>query len=183
MRSQNSGCGVPLISQFAFAEKILISVGFYAFMVVGALGIYMKSVAWGILYTGFAVFGLLFVVLYALCSHCPYPHIYSECLFLPHGWIRKWVRYRPTPMSLSDKTGFVLITVGLVAIPQYWLAGNGTLLILFWVVCLPVLAVFPFHYCKRCRHFGCPFNSVDGDTSKESTLQGNMDLARMERKE
>ena len=181
MCSQNNNGDAPLINRFTRTEKVLIRGGFYVFMVIGAVGIYVKSLVWGMIYTGFAIFGLLGVVLYSLCSHCPYPYVYSDCLFLPHGWIRKWFKYRPTPMSLSDKTGFILITLGLVVIPQYWLASNVTLLILFWMACLPVLILFPFHYCRRCRHFGCPFNGVDGVTRKKHALQGNDILKKMER--
>jgi hypothetical protein len=173
MCSQNGNGGVPLINRFTLTEKVLLRGGFYVFMIIGAVGIYMKSMMWGMIYTGFAIFGLLLGVLYSLCSHCPYPYVHSDCLFLPHKLIKKFFKYRPTPMSLSDKTGFMLIMIGLVAIPQYWLVSNVTLLILFWIACLPVLIIFPFHYCRRCRHFGCPFNSVNGATRKKNALPGN----------
>ena len=82
-------------------------------------------------------------------------------------------------MTLLDRAAFVCIMIGLVAIPQYWLVSNVPLLVLFWIACLPVLAIFPCHYCRRCRHFGCPFNAVDASTRKEFPLQGKGFLKKM----
>ena len=165
-QSCNNHC--DLIERFKLLEKILVRIGFYGFMFVGAYGIYSKSILWGLIYTVFVILGLKFGLLYFLCSHCPYPYKYSDCLFVPFRLIEKQYEFRSNAMSVLDKIGFVAITAGFILIPQYWLFKNYTILILFWILCLPTLASFPFYLCRRCQHFDCPFNSVSEKLIKQS---------------
>ena len=159
---------------FSLAEKILIRSGFSAFVITGGVAIYLKSMTWGFIYTGYAVLGLTFVVFRALCTHCPYPYKHSDCLFIPHRWIRKCVKQRPAPLSLWDKIGFIVVIAGLVAIPQYWLVSHPVLLLIFELTCLPVIVVFPFYYCRRCLHAGCPFNCAE-----KNPVQGRVDAGQI----
>jgi hypothetical protein len=58
---------------------------------------------------------------------------------------------------------FVLIAMaGMLLIPNIWLVVDPLVLLFFWGFGLPSLAVFPLHYCRRCRHSGCPLNRVAG---------------------
>ena len=150
-----------LIEKFNLPQKLYIRTGFYGFMAVGTWGIYSQSIIYGLLYTGFVIAGLKFGLLNFICAHCPYPYKYSDCLFAPYRLITQQYEFRPDAMGASDKIGFVAIMAGFIIIPQYWLIRNHTLLVLFWVLCLPTLAGFPFHLCKRCRHFDCPLNSAN----------------------
>ena len=168
MSEQSCNNHGELIERFNLLEKILLRVGFYGFMLVGTYGIYSRSIVWGLIYTGFVIFGLKFGLLYFLCSHCPYPYKHSDCLFVPFSLIKKQYEFRSDAISVLDKIGFVAITAGFIVIPQYWLLENYTILILFWILCLPTLAIFPFYLCRRCLHFDCPFNSVSEELIKES---------------
>ena len=160
MSAQQSGKHLDLIERFSLFEKLLMRVGFYGFIIVGACGIFLESTAWGLIYAGFVVLGLNFVVLYRFCSRCPYPFQYSDCLFIPAGLIKKKCKFRAEPMGTLDMIGSAVIMAGLGVIPQYWLLKNHVLLILFWIFCLPVLAALPLYFCRRCRHFKCPLNSA-----------------------
>ncbi len=161
MVEQHSKKNAHLIDGFSLVEKILMRIGFYGFIVTGAYGIYSVSLLWGLIYTGFVLLGLGFILLYCLCSHCPYPYEYSDCLFLPFNLIKKLYKFRSEKMSLLDKIGFLIVMGGLVIIPQYWLLMNVTVLIIFWIFCLPTLVRLLFCLCKRCRHFDCPFNRAN----------------------
>jgi len=168
MSKQSCNKHGDLIETFNPLEKILLRVGFYGFMIIGAYGIYSNSIVWGLIYTGFVIFGSKFGLLYFLCSHCPYPYKHSDCLFVPSSLIKKQYEFRSDKMSVLDNIGFVAIMAGFIVIPQYWLFKNYTILILFWILCLPTLASFPFYLCRRCQHFDCPFNSVSDEIIKET---------------
>ncbi|MBN2030509.1 hypothetical protein JW824_09715 [bacterium] len=166
MDKQNLKNDTHLVDGFSLIEKILMRMGFYGFIFIGAYGIYSATLLWGLLYTGFVLFGLGFVFLYCLCAHCPYPYEYSDCLFLPAGLIKKLYKSRSEQMHILDKVGFLMVMGGLVIIPQYWLLKRDMLLILFWIFCLPTLARLLFYLCKRCRHFNCPLNRVVQENPK-----------------
>ncbi len=148
-----------LISAFSFLEKTIMRMSFYGFIIVGAYGICMESFAWGMAYISFAIFGLTFVVLFCLCAHCPYPYKHSTCLFLPFEWVKKLYRYRSDRMGVLDKIGWITMILSLTLIPQCFLIRNLQLLALFWFSYIPML-LFPFYYCRRCRHIHCPLNLV-----------------------
>ena len=150
-----------LTDKFGTPERILMIIGFYGFILVGAIGIFSVSLVWGLIYIGFALIGLFGIVLSCLCSHCPYPYEHDTCLFLPVSLVKRLRKYNPDPLKKHEKFGFVFVMAGLVVIPQYWLVQNIILLIVFWVLCLPTFfLVLPFYYCKHCRLFTCPFNKV-----------------------
>lgn len=168
MFTQNCNRDVNLIERFSLLEKALMRLGFYGFVVIGAYGIYLESILWGLIYSGFVIIGLQFGFLYFLCTHCPYPYNHSDCLFMPFWVVTKQFKFRSAQVNLLDKIGFIVIMTGLVVIPQYWLIKNYTVLIIFWIFCLPTLLAFPFHLCRRCQHFHCPFNLV-GEELKNKT--------------
>ena len=148
---------VDLIEKFSLSEKIFIRIAFYGVIVIGAYGIYSENKMWGLLYMGFLFLGML-VLLFGLCSHCPYPHKYSECLIIPPFIMKKISKYHPGPMSIVKKNASIVVLGGLIIIPQFWLVKNYMLLFIFWLFCIPAFGVFPFYFCKRCQHAECPFN-------------------------
>ena len=167
MVTQHPRRNVNLADRFSLVEKILMRIGFYGVLIIGAYGIYLESITVGLIYTAFVIFGLSVLLSYCLCSHCPYPYKYSDCLFVPARLVKKSYKFRSGPMSILDKIGFIVMMVGVVVIPQYWLLENYAILIIFWVFCLPTFAGFVFYECRRCRHFGCPFNLVREELKKE----------------
>jgi len=168
MHPQNCNQHVNLVQGFTLVQKILMRLGFFGFMIIGAYGVYLESMLWGLIYSGFVIFGIEFGLSYFLCSHCPYPYKYSDCLFAPFWVFTKQYKFRSAPMSILDKAVFILAMAGFIVIPQYWLFKNYTILILFWIFCLPTIASLPLFWCRRCRHFDCPFNSVSEKLIKES---------------
>ncbi|MBN1273448.1 MAG: hypothetical protein JXB26_14365 [Candidatus Aminicenantes bacterium] len=166
MSPQNDDQNIKLIDRFSLVEKILMRIGFYGFIIVGVYGIFTVSTLWGAIYIGFILLSLSFGLLYCLCSHCPYPYQFSTCLFLPYGIVKKICRFRSESMNILEKIVFMVAILGLVVFPQYWLFKNYTILIIFWIFCLPTLGGLLFYFCKRCRHSCCPFNSARKKTGE-----------------
>lgn len=160
MITKHSKQKINLIEKFTLREKILMRTVFFGNILIGTYSIYLENIFAGLLYSAFIIFGLNFIVTYCLCSHCPYPYKHSDCLFVPFEWIKKLCEFRGDSMSSIDKFGFIATFAVIYLFPQYWLLKNYTLLILFWICLLPVLIVFPFYFCKRCKNFCCPFNLV-----------------------
>jgi hypothetical protein len=154
-----------LIERFSVKERFFMRSGWLGFMAVGCYGIYTQDPLWALLYIVFGLLGFALVVLPALCSRCPYPVEFSTCLFLPPSLIRRFYPYRGPHMSLSGKISTIVILVGVVAFPLYWLADNRLLLLVYWIFGLPALAAFPLHYCRRCRHSGCPLNKASASNT------------------
>ena len=145
---------------FSRYEKILMGGGFYASVITGAYAIYVQSVTWGTAYIMFLIFGSFVSLGYCVCAYCPYifPD-YSDCLFPPFGTVvRKLYKFRPGPIRVMDKIGFLTMMVGVITIPQYWLLKRPIILIVFWMFCLPTLMGFVFYECRRCQHHDCLFN-------------------------
>jgi hypothetical protein len=160
MCSQNCQKNIKLHDGFTITEKILLPGLWYVYVAIGAYAIFAESITWGLIYLAFCTFGFFVGILYTLCAHCPYPYEYSDCLFFPHKFIKKLYRHRPGPLTMPDKTGLWISLLGTVILPQYWLLNNASLLILFWVFCIPAWASLPLYLCKKCRNFECPINKA-----------------------
>ena len=144
------------IGKFPVLDKVLLRIGFYGFLVVGAYAVYSMSLLWGLIYTVFAVLSLALAA-YCLCSHCIHAYQYSDCLLLPSRLVTNMYRFRPEPMSRLDTVGFTLWYVGTVGIPQYWLVQNPVLLAIFWVLCVGASVGHGWRYCVggRCLNRTC----------------------------
>ena len=152
---------VNLAEKFPIRDSILMSVGFYGAVVIGIYGTYLESVLWAAIYVGFVIFGALVLFGYSLCAHCPYTYEHANCLFPPLGQIiRRIFKFRPQPMNTLDKIGPVLMMVGVIGIPQYWLFQNLIIFAIFWIFCLPTMVGLLVYECRRCRHLECPLNQV-----------------------
>ncbi|KPJ56202.1 MAG: hypothetical protein AMJ42_05610 [Deltaproteobacteria bacterium DG_8] len=160
MSTQNTQQNVTAAMKFSLTEKVLMGIGYYGLVITGAYGIYLQSIIWGLFYTGFLIFGFFVFLGYCVCSYCPYIYPeYSDCLFPPFGaLIKKLYKFRSGPISIVDKIGFLIMMIGVVVIPQYWLLKNYTILAIFWIFCLPTYVGLIFYECRRCQHFDCLFN-------------------------
>ena len=165
MSSQNSQQNVTEAMKFSLTEKVLLGIGYYGLFIIGAYSIYIQSIIWGLFYTCFIIFGLFVSFGYCVCAYCPYIYPeYSDCLFPPLGMlVRKVYKFRSGRISIVDKIIFLIMMVGTVIIPQYWLLRNYTLLVIFWIFCLPSYTGLILYECKRCQHFGCLFNRAKRD--------------------
>ena len=141
-------------------ERIVLRVGWYGFMAIGTYAIYKHSPIWAAVYVIYALLGFALIVLPGLCAHCPYPSKHNTCLFLPPGLLNRFYPYQGPNMSRIGKFAVFTVMAGIVIMPHFWLLFELSTLLLFWLFGLPTLVAFPIHYCKRCRHFGCPMNKA-----------------------
>jgi type IV secretory pathway TrbL component len=63
-------------------------------------------------------------------------------------------------MNPLSKIAVPIAMAGIVLLPNLWLVSDPLLLMLFWLLALPTLMVFPIYYCRRCRHVECPLNKA-----------------------
>jgi hypothetical protein len=159
MQSTNSSDG-NRIDRFSLKERLLSRIGWYGFMIVGTWGIFMQAPIWAVIYVLYSCAAFALVVLPGLCAHCPYPSEYSTCLFLPPAWVNRFYPYKGPKMHPLAKILVFVAMAGIVLMPQFWLIANLPLFLLFWLLAVPVVAAFPMHFCKRCRHFDCPMNKA-----------------------
>ncbi len=158
--TKNRTCN--LIDRFSLPERIVIRLGWYGFMAVGTYGMFKQSPGWAAVYLLYSILGFALIVLPGLCAHCPYPSRYGTCLFLPPKLVSRYYPYKGPRMHPVSKIAVPIAMLGIVLLPNIWLVSDPPLLILFWLLGLPTLAVFPMHYCRRCRHVGCPLNKAAG---------------------
>lgn len=149
---------IPLKDGFSLLDKILMRLGFYGFLLVATAAIFRASPTWAIIYLAFGGAAALLVVYNLLCVYCPYPYEYASCLFFPHPLLSKVAKRRHGRMGASAKAGTMLITIVLLAFPQYWLFQDARFALAFWALALPTLLAIPLYYCRRCRHRTCAFN-------------------------
>lgn len=160
-KSTALSCG-SLIDRFSLKERILIRMGWYGFMIVGTWGIFVQAPFWAVIYLLYSLAAFVLVIFPGLCAHCPYPSLYSTCLFLPPAWVNRFYPYQGPQMHPAAKMMTFIAMAGIIAMPQFWLLSSLPLFILFWTLALPTVAAFPMYYCRRCRHFDCPMNKAHG---------------------
>ena len=151
---------------FGRLEKVLMRIGFYGFVLIGAAGIFLQRPVFGMVYVAGAVAGLLWVVYGLLCRYCPYPYHYSDCLFFPYRWLAALKAPPAGRMGWLHQCGFTLVMLALLLVPQPWLMDDLQRLLLFWLLAGPTVAALPMYYCRRCRHRQCAFNRVGTDANR-----------------
>jgi uncharacterized membrane protein len=154
----NTGC--TLINRFSLSGRIVMRTLWTAFTVIGTYGIYVQSPLWAAIYIVLVLLGFILVVLPSLCTHCPYPSKHNTCLFMPPGLVTHFYPYKGPDMSTAGKICSLFAIAGMVIMPNIWLVSTPPLLLFFWLVALPTVAVFPLYYCTRCRHLDCPMNKA-----------------------
>lgn len=155
-----------LIECFTLKERILSRLGFNGFIAVGAYGIYKQSTLWAAIYVVVSILIFAAVIMPSICARCPYPSKYNTCLFLPPAFMNRFYPYKEKPMSRFQKIAALISFAILAIMPQPWLLNDLVMLALFWLICLPTLAVFPLYYCKHCRNFLCPLNKYQEPESR-----------------
>jgi hypothetical protein len=145
------------LAAFLFAGLPMVIVGSAGIDRVGPWWL----VPWGLIV--FAYFG--FVEIRVMCSHCPHyaePGKNLQC-WANYGSPRLW-KYRPGPMSSTEKTVFF---IGLVLVMGYPLAFllaalQWFLLAVYLVTLISFYLTLRRSYCSECMNFACPLNNVDG---------------------
>jgi len=123
-----------------------------------ALGTWPLTV-WTAIIIGF--FG--FLEIRVMCSHCPH-HTENErtlgC-WANHGSPKLW-KYRPGPMSVSEKLAFFggLAVVLVYPLPFFWIGERWFLLALYLLTNIAFFTTLKLLLCSQCMNFACPLNST-----------------------
>ena len=138
--------------------------------VVGGAGIVHAGAWWLVPWLAIALgyFGL--VEIRVMCSHCPHyaePGRFLQC-WANHGSPKLW-RYRPGPMSGTEKAVFWAGLVAVVGYPLvFLLVGMHWLLLALFVLCVAAAGMaMKTHMCSQCICFACPLNGVDDEVRQE----------------
>ncbi|MFO7841423.1 MAG: hypothetical protein R6V48_04615 [Fidelibacterota bacterium] len=105
-----------------------------------------------------------FVEIRVLCSHCPHyaePDTGILKCWANYGSPKCW-KYRPGPLSLTEKTIFYLGFIVIFIYPViFFILENSYILLGIYIVLIIILKLLlKRHYCSRCINFACPFNNV-----------------------
>lgn len=127
----------------------------------------------------FSYFGL--IEIRVMCSHCPHyaePGTKTLKCWANYGSPKLW-RYRPGPMSISEKILFFSGFFVMLFPPIVLLAVQGHYLyLMFYIVLLTAYkTALKILYCKRCMNFACPFNVVDDET-RNAFFEKNPDVTK-----
>ena len=142
---------------FSTLEKSFMQISFYVFIIFGIVGLFIEYWIAGVIYLVFVIFSLHFLLLRMFCSYCPYPFLYSTCLFIPLS-IFKRIEQKKGKMPLISRLAPIIAFGGLYLIPQYWIVKNLFFFIGFWIFGLMVGLGLIIHFCGSCRHVQCPLN-------------------------
>jgi hypothetical protein len=137
---------------------------FFIFAITSFIGVILSGYGWYLLgWIGFWLFFFEVWEIRILCSHCPY---YAEegrtlhCI-ANYSSLKLW-KYRPGPMSVSEKIQLLIGFIILVGYPLIFLILSGQFILLI----ISVIEIFGFFSflllkrCGRCVNFSCPFNRV-----------------------
>lgn len=168
--SECVGCPIDgrLKCRFRLGDLLRFVGLFSVFAVPAVVGTLAGGYGWSLV--GWFAFWLVFFEFWEiriLCSHCPY---YAERGITLHcianyGSLKVW-RYRPGPMSLSEKTQLIIGFAILGGYPFPFMLLGGQYV---WSsVALGGLVTFVWalrrYTCSRCVNFSCPLNRVPRET-------------------
>lgn len=159
------GCGIKgrIHCHFRLRDWLLFLLVALPCFVLGGVGINSLGsgflAVWIILVTAF--FG--FVEIRVLCSHCPHYAESSSSLrcWANYGSPKLW-RYRPGPMSGTEKSVFLGGLAVVWGYPLVFLILGGKMILLA-AYALSTAAFFlalSRFMCSRCMNFACPLNRV-----------------------
>lgn len=130
-----------------------------------------------ILWIIFVISFLELIEIRVMCSHCPHyaePEIKSLKCWANYGAPKLW-KYRPGPMSIIEKTIFILgfLIIFLPSIFILMFQKNYLLLLIYVVLLVALKIALGTFYCKRCINFACPFNVV-GNSVRDKFFNKNV---------
>ena len=158
---------VQLKYSFAWYEKLSMRIGMAVAVGIGTFAIYQSDPVQAAGYLSFVVFGVFVVMYDSLCMYCPHPAEHEDCLLFPHQFVASGAKLHSQPIPRSKKVFSALAFLGIVAIPQYWLWGQWSLLALFWLLTVSGGVFIYSHFCRRCRRPYCAVKLVPPKSDSE----------------
>lgn len=144
------------IQAFTLKEKIFSQFTYNAGVMVAAYGLYLNNPGLGIGYLVGAYIGIFLLVRCTICPRCPHLHTADDCVNLPAPVMKKIVSpNRKGPMTLFEKSLFLIVLYGTFILPIYWLTSNIIILTAFIILYGSHLLSLKMHFCKNCANKVC----------------------------
>ena len=137
---------------FSFGEKLYAQVTFNAGVMVAAYGLFLESTMLGIAYLLFTFVGIFLLVRYTICPRCPHLHKGNDCVQMHASIVKMMVSPKRTgPLTMYEKSLFIVVLYGIFIMPIYWIASNTVILILFLALFGGHLLGLHMHFCPNCQ--------------------------------
>jgi hypothetical protein len=138
--------------------------GFLPFGIAVIAGMIRSGYGWHLL--GWFAYWILFFFVWEariLCSHCPYWAEEGRTLHCHANYgVSKIWRYRPGPMSTSEKMQFLIGGLIFIGYPFPFLLLGGQYILVLVALSAAIASGFNLrkNVCTRCVNFSCPMNTV-----------------------
>ena len=172
-RTSCDGCGLrgKLTCHFNGKQLLVFVLSFLPVFVLGVLLTARVSLVWT---GGWLVCFLLYfggIEIRVMCSHCPhYAESDTKALqcWANYGSPKLW-KYRPGPMSATEKTVFLGGLLAVFAYPAVFavLTESYVLLALYAAAVAAAAYHLRSRLCVKCFNFACPLNRVDAETRRK----------------
>ena len=167
---ENCEVGSKIVCHFNLRQLMQFFVIALPPFILGGWGVWQFGIGWFAGMVGIIVAFFAFIEIRVMCSHCPHyaePGINSLKCWANYGSLKIW-KYRPGPMSISEKAVFF---IGLAIaffypspfffLQKLWIPGVVHLLL-----AVGFFSVLHTLFCSKCINFACPFNSVNEEARK-----------------
>ncbi len=165
-----SNCNVKTAVFCHFNIKLLIRFLIIAVpcFIIAGIGICQLNYILMIPWIAFILLYFGLIEIRVMCSHCPHyaePGTKTLTCWANYGSPKIW-RYRPGPMSLSEKIVFFSGIVMIAMHPIIIMIITKQIIILSVFVLYIMIGCFLIHnyMCKKCMNIACPFNSISSET-------------------
>jgi hypothetical protein len=136
---------------------------------VGGAGILASGLTPLLIWIAIFVVFFNFVEIRVMCSHCPHYAEEGRTLkcWANYGSPKLW-KYRPGPMSITEKTVFLTGFVVVWGYPLGFLVASAAwyLLGLYVLLTTGFFVTLKRSFCTRCMNFACPLNGVPDQVRK-----------------
>jgi hypothetical protein len=176
------GCPVGETLHCHFKLKDLIHFLLIAFppFLLGGAGIYQISGLLLIPWLLFVVAFFGFIEIRVMCSHCPHYAESEKSLkcWANYGSLKLW-KYRPGPMTITEKFIFIGGFVVVWGYPMLFLIFNLQLflLIVYLITTTGFFMTLKVFLCSQCMNFACPLNCVN-DENRDQFFGRNPSVAK-----
>jgi hypothetical protein len=128
-------------------------------VVIAAVTAFAESLLLGVVYVAICAVAVV-AVINSYCAKCPCK---ANCGHVIPGKLALMLTHRkPGPFTKGD---LAIVGVGLVVLlglPNVWLWGNTTLLVVFWALVIVGVAQIRSFVCRACGNNLCPLNKAYG---------------------
>ena len=148
------------VGKFTIVEQIWMQLSINGIWILGVIAIWQEKPSAAIAYALFVWFGIFFFIMHLwICPKCPHIKKHNACVQLPPIFTKWLIRNsKIDPLKMHQKIGFYAILYGAFLIPLYWVIKMPLLAVFYIVFGLMHYPAYFFKFCKKCYNVSCPQN-------------------------